>query len=85
MTNLNVKPMPVSPIEAAMLGEQHEWLAVNDTDADVHYALTSGAGYGNTYVVLAVTRNGETVREAFDIRNLVVDWYMAIAHQEATP
>ena len=51
-----------------------EWLSGRDGGGTVEFALTCGAGLGSGTVTITVTVDGRTVRERFDVQELVAAW-----------
>lgn len=50
------------------------WIDGDNDGEDVQFSLTSGAGLGNPFLILAVTIDGETIREEIDMRPLLQTW-----------
>lgn len=56
-------------------GLRQEWLTGEDPASGAEFSLTSGAGLGSPYLMLSVRMpDGETIREAVDVRDLVTQW-----------
>jgi hypothetical protein len=50
------------------------WIDGSNHGEDVQFSLTSGAGLGNPFLILAVSIDGDSVREEIDMRPLLQTW-----------
>ena len=73
-------------VESALAaGLRMSWITGGNEDEGVEFDLSCGAGVGSPYMILSVTKDGETRYEVADVRTMLQTWVNAVLKEPSPP